>query len=104
MAKFLETEQEFKKLLRGKKPVLVDFFATWCGPCKMLLPVIDAYAEQHEDFEVIKVDIDKFRNLAVEYEVRAVPTLKVIKDGKEVDSSTGYKPSEQLESFLEKYI
>jgi thioredoxin 1 len=69
----------------------------------MLLPVIDAYAEQHEDFEVIKVDIDKFKDLTVQYAIKAVPTLKVIKDGKEVDSSTGYKPSEQLETFLEKH-
>jgi thioredoxin 1 len=104
MAKFLETEQEFRELLKSEKPVLVDFFATWCGPCKMLMPVVDKYAEEQEGFEVIKVDIDKFKDLAVEYSVRSVPTLKIIKDSEEMDSSSGYKPYEQLKSFLEKHL
>jgi thioredoxin 1 len=104
MAKFLETEQEFRELLKSEKPVLVDFFATWCGPCKMLMPVVDKYAEEQEGFEVIKVDIDKFKDLAVEYSVKSVPTLKIIKDSEEMDSSSGYKPYEQLKSFLEKHL
>ena len=104
MTKFLETEQEFKELLKGEKPVLVDFFATWCGPCKLMLRVIDDYSQRPQDLEIIKVDIDKFKDLAVAYNIRSVPTLKIIKDGEEVGSSAGYKPSEELKSFLEKHL
>ena len=81
--------------------VVVDFYADWCGPCKMLAPELEKLAELRPDVTVIKVDVDEFGMLASEYNVRAVPTLVLFKDGYSLTSATGFRPEKQLEKFVD---
>lgn len=84
------TSKNFEQeVLKSEKPVLIDFYATWCGPCKMLSPIVEEIAEENEDIKVVKIDIDKEQDIAVEYEIMSIPTLVVIKDGQEVNRSVG---------------
>ena len=73
---------DFFEIIKGTKPVLVDFFATWCGPCKMQSPILDQAKEKvGDDATIVKVDIDRNRELAMKYRVQSVPTLILFKDG-----------------------
>lgn len=93
--------QNFKKdVLDSKKLVLVDFFATWCGPCQMLAPVIEELSTSDNSFDIVKVDIDADRDLAIQYEIEAVPTLIIFKDGKEVDRAMGFLDKTSLTNFI----
>ncbi len=84
------TSKNFEQeVLKSEKTVLIDFYATWCGPCKMLSPIVEEIAEENEDIKVVKIDIDKEQDIAVEYEIMSIPTLVVIKDGQEVNRSVG---------------
>ena len=79
---------------------LIDFYATWCGPCKMLAPVIDEIAQENEDLKVTKIDVDKNPELAAEYSVMSVPTVFIKKDDKVVNSFNGYQPKEKIKELL----
>lgn len=79
---------------------LIDFYATWCGPCKMLAPVIDEIAQENEDLKVTKIDVDKNPELAAKYSVMSVPTVFIKKDDKVVNSFNGYQPKEKIEELL----
>ena len=93
-------QEEFKTL--GQEGIaVVDFSAEWCGPCKMLAPELEKLAELRPDVTVIKVDVDEFGMLASEYNVRAVPTLVLFKDGYSLTSATGFRPEKQLEKFVD---
>ena len=96
----LEKGQDFKSLIQNGV-VLVDFFATWCGPCKMLSPELEKLAEKRSDVTVLKVDIDQFEEIAAMYNVRVVPTLILFKDGANLSVSTGFKPVATLERFID---
>lgn len=85
----LTTIEQFNELIT-KGRVLVDFFATWCGPCKMLAPELVEFAERDPNITIVKVDVDKFNSLAAQYNVRAVPTLVYFNDGKIVRTTSGY--------------
>ena len=85
----LTTIKQFNELIT-KGRVLVDFFATWCGPCKMLAPELVEFAERDPNITIVKVDVDKFNSLAAQYNVRAVPTLVYFNDGKIVKTTSGY--------------
>ena len=91
-----------EKILKTDKPVLVDFWASWCGPCKMAGPEVEAAAETLGDKAVVaKVDIDELPELTSRYNVKAVPTFIVFKGGKEISRFTGYKPRKDLLAAVE---
>ena len=91
----LENEN-FKELINEDK-ILVDFFATWCGPCKMLSPVLE---KVESDIKVIKVDTDKFEDIAREYGIMSIPTLVIFEKGKEIKRNIGFLDKTSLENFL----
>ena len=88
------------EVLNSDKPVLLDFFASWCGPCRMVGPILDEIAEEREDIKVCKVDIDEQPELASRYRIMSVPTLMVLKDGKIVEQSVGAMPKHQILAML----
>ena len=85
-----------KEVINSDKPVLLDFFASWCGPCRMVAPILDEIAEEREDIKVCKVDIDEQPELASRYRVMSVPTLMVLKNGQIMEQSIGAKPKHQI--------
>ncbi len=100
------TDATFKDdVLSAQEPVLVDFYATWCGPCKELSPTIDAMSEKYKGkVKFARVDVDKNREVTNKYGVEAMPTLKVFKNGAVVDQSVGLIPQEALVALLDKSI
>jgi thioredoxin 1 len=87
-------------VLKSEKPVLVDFWASWCGPCRELGPVVDALGEELTDVKVVKINVDEERELAKKYRVFSIPTLVVIKDGQAVNKSVGVKSREEILAML----
>jgi len=103
MAKIVNTEEFRNEITNGV--TLVDFFATWCGPCKMLAPVLeDLSTEMQGKANVIKVDIDESNELAGEFRISSVPTMIVFKDGKPVEQLVGFLPKERIKQTLESHI
>ena len=93
----LEDEKQFKELTKTENKILVDFFANWCGPCKMLAPVLE---KVESDVKVIKVDTDNFEDLSREYGVMSIPTLVLLEKGKEVKRNIGFIDKNSLEDWL----
>ena len=92
----------FRKLVKGSKPVLIDFYATWCGPCKSQMPILKEVAKEVKGkARIIKIDIDKNPNLAAQYNVRSVPTLMIFKEGKIVWNQSGMQTKKKLLDALE---
>ena len=85
-----------QEVLNSDKPVLLDFFASWCGPCRMVGPILDEIAEEREDIKVCKVNIDEQPELASRYRIMTIPTLMVLKDGNIIEQSVGAKPKHQI--------
>ena len=89
-----------QEVLQSEKTVLVDFYANWCGPCKMLSPIVDEVAEEVKNVKVCKVNIDEARDLAIKYDIMSIPTLLVFKDGNVVNKSLGLIKKEQVLDLL----
>ena len=102
MAEIILTEENFEEeVLKSDIPVLVDFWATWCGPCKMLAPVISEIAEEKAgEIKVGKVDVDEQMDLVAEYQVASIPTVLLFKNGEVEETSIGFKTKEQLLEML----
>ena len=88
------------EVLLCDKPVLVDFYATWCGPCRMLSPILDEIAEEREDIKVCKVNVDEEPELASKYQIVSIPTVFVIQNGEITNQSLGAKPKAQILDLL----
>ena len=85
-----------EEVLNSDKTVLIDFYADWCGPCKMFSPIVESVAEENEDIKVVKIDVDNAQDLAIKYKVMSIPTLVVIKNGQEVNRNVGVVSKSQI--------
>ena len=102
MAALKITKDNFQtEVLEAKETVLVDFWASWCGPCKMIGPIIDQIADERSDVKVCKVNVDDEQELAVQFKVMSIPTLLVFKEGKVVNQSLGAKPKAAILAMLD---
>ena len=95
------TKETFEReVLQSDKPVLLDFYAVWCGPCKMIAPILDEIAAEREDIKVCKINVDEEPELAAQYQVVSIPSLFVIKDGQVTNQSLGARPKPQILEML----
>ncbi len=97
------TEQSFdQEVLKAETPVLVDFWAEWCGPCRMVAPIVEDFAREYEGkLKVAKVDVDDNQNLAIKFNIMSIPTLGVFKGGQLVERIVGYMPKAELKRRLD---
>lgn len=89
-----------EEVILSEKPVLVDFWASWCGPCRMVGPIIDEIAAEHPEYKVVKINVDEEPELASRYQVVSIPTLMVVKNGQIVSQSAGARPKNQILAML----
>ena len=95
------TKENFElEVLKSEKPVLLDFWASWCGPCRMVGPIIDQIAEERDDIKVGKVNVDEQQELAAQFRVSSIPTLVVMKDGQITNQALGARPKNQILELL----
>mgnify|MGYP000152296626 FL=1 len=101
MAAIVITKENFdSEVLKAEGTVLVDFWATWCGPCRMLSPIVDEVANEHPDVKVGKINVDEQPELAQQFGIMSIPTLLVFKNGEKVQESVGLIPKEKVEALL----
>ena len=95
------TKDNFQaEVIEAKGTVLIDFWASWCGPCRMLSPIVDQVAEEHPDVKVGKINVDEEPELASQFDVMSIPMLVVFKDGQKVNESVGLIPKEKVEELI----
>lgn len=98
-------KDEFEKIINESKPTIVDFFATWCGPCKMLSPILEKVEEDSKgEFNIIKIDVDESYDVAKKYGIMSVPTMIIFKDGDEQEKIVGLRQKNQIEDAVRNYI
>lgn len=98
-------EKEFNEIIKDAKPTLVDFFATWCGPCRMLTPILEQVEKNNDGkFNIVKVDIDESFDLAKKFGIMSVPTMIIFQDGEELEKIVGLRQSNQIEEALNNYL
>lgn len=89
-----------QEVLNSDKPVLMDFWAPWCGPCRMVVPLVEEIAEERSDIKVVKINVDEEQELAMQFGVMSIPTLVVMKNGKIANQVTGARPKAQIVAML----
>ena len=95
------TKENYQSVVEANQTVLLDFWAVWCGPCKMIAPILEEIAAQREDVVIGKVDVDSEMELAMQFGISSIPTLVVIKNGKPAAKSVGYRPKADVEKLLD---
>lgn len=101
MSAIVITKENFEaEVLKASGTVLVDFWATWCGPCRMLSPIVDQVADEHPDVKVGKINVDEQPELAQQFDIMSIPTLLVFRNGQKANESVGLIPKEKVESLL----
>lgn len=96
----ISKENFASEVLNSNKPVLLDFYADWCGPCRMVGPIVAEIAEERSDVKIGKINVDEQPELAAQFQVMSIPMLAVIKNGKIANKVVGYRPKEQIEAML----
>lgn len=95
------TKENFdKEVMQAEGTVLIDFWAAWCGPCRMIAPAVEKIAEEHPEVKVCKINIDDEQELAIRHGVMSIPTLMVVKNGEIVNTAVGLRPKEEIEALL----
>lgn len=95
----------FEEIIASEKPVLIDFFATWCGPCQMMAPILQQVKQElGEEVKILKVDVDKYQSLAQRFQVQGVPTFAIFKKGELLWKQSGARPKEELVKIISQYI
>lgn len=100
----INSNAEFEQLIFGSKPVVLDFYAEWCGPCQVLLPILESISETNNDVVVAKINVDDHQGLAAQFKVKSIPSLFFIKDKMIVDQSVGLLTKEQVEEKIQQLI
>ena len=93
-----------KEVLQSELPVMVDFYADWCGPCKMIAPVVEEVSNEVSNARFVKVDVDENENLANKYQISSIPTLMIFKNGTPVDTLVGFMPKDSLKAAIVKHL
>lgn len=96
----IRKENFVSEVLNSDRPVLLDFYADWCGPCRMVSPIVSEIADERSDIKVGKINVDEQPELAAQFQVMSIPTLAVMKNGKLENQVIGYRPKEQIEAML----
>ena len=104
MVEHISQDNFQEEVLNNKGVVVVDFFATWCGPCKMIAPILEELDSEINDVKIVKIDVDENGDIANKYGVQSIPTIKIFKDGAEMDTKVGFLPKDVLKDSIEELL
>ena len=97
----INKENFHEEVMKSDKPVLLDFWAPWCGPCRMVVPIVEEIAKEHPEYKVVKINVDEQQELAARFDVMSIPALFVMKDGQIVNEAKGARPKKQILKLLQ---